>query len=332
MKDKPIVSVIIPMYNCEKFIYKTLINLKKQDYQNFEVILVDDGSSDSTVEEVKKVTDTFYDMNLFTKKNGGVSSARNHGLKQAKGDFIMFLDSDDYYPHNYISKMLEKQKEFPRHMILAAINNVDEKGKVLFTYPMKKTKNVILSKYELFKTIVEIGGYGGFVLNKLFSREIIERNNILFKEDIHFCEDQLFAMQYVNFVEGAAVSKSISYCRLIHTESFVQSRKNSQKFNPKWESYFVAKAELEKIVEKQDNLSEKEREKLKKINLLSWRNEYLFLKKLAIKFGYSSNILKRTRINLSDRNAFSFKLDIHNAILKNYSLKDLVKSILFRIF
>ena len=87
-------SIIIPAYNVEKYIAKTIVSILSQKYNNFELIVVDDGSYDNTVNIIKKFDDSR--IKLFCQKNSGVSSARNKGISESSGDYIVFVDSDDY--------------------------------------------------------------------------------------------------------------------------------------------------------------------------------------------------------------------------------------------
>lgn len=101
-QDTPLISIIIPLYNKEKNITSTLKSVLSQNYKNFEIIVVDDGSTDKSAENVKAIKDMR--IKYFYKSNGGVSSARNYGVKVAKGDWILFLDADDIL----LSECLEK--------------------------------------------------------------------------------------------------------------------------------------------------------------------------------------------------------------------------------
>ena len=105
MSKKPTVSVIIPFYNGEAFVTKAIENLKKQDFEDFEIILVNDGSTDNTAHELSKAVAQNPELNItvFNKENGGVSSARNQGIACAKGEWLCFVDDDDLISKRYLS-------------------------------------------------------------------------------------------------------------------------------------------------------------------------------------------------------------------------------------
>lgn len=108
MQTKPLVSVIIPFYNGENFVDSAVENLKNQDFSNFELILVNDGSKDNTLEKLELVKNQNPDLliTVINKENGGVSTARNCGIDIAKGEWICFVDDDDVPSNDYISSLL----------------------------------------------------------------------------------------------------------------------------------------------------------------------------------------------------------------------------------
>ena len=106
---KPMISIIIPMYNLEKYIVDCMESIRVQDYSNFEVLIVDDGSTDCSVKVVKEYIEQYKLKNFFllTKPNGGISSARNAGLEKAKGEWILFIDGDDWIEPECINVLVE---------------------------------------------------------------------------------------------------------------------------------------------------------------------------------------------------------------------------------
>ena len=110
---KKAVSVIVPVYNVEKFIFKTVNSILNQDYKNIKIILVDDGSPDISAKIIDELAKKDNRIVWVHKENGGVSSARNAGLKIATGEYVIFIDGDDWVEPNYVSYLLnlvEKNK------------------------------------------------------------------------------------------------------------------------------------------------------------------------------------------------------------------------------
>lgn len=143
------ISVVIPLYNKEKSIATTLQTVLNQTFQNFEIVIIDDGSTDCSVKEVKKVIDSR--IRLIQQSNAGVSAARNRGIKEAKGEFIAFLDADDEWKPYYLEKQYELTQKYPECSVFACNYEFkDIQGKVMPTIIRKlpfKGEDGILSNY-----------------------------------------------------------------------------------------------------------------------------------------------------------------------------------------
>ena len=98
---QPLISIIVPVYNCEEYIEKCIDSILHQTYQNFEVIVINDGSKDNTLEKLKKYINK-NKITIISIENNGVSNARNLGIKNSKGDYICFIDSDDWVEKEYL--------------------------------------------------------------------------------------------------------------------------------------------------------------------------------------------------------------------------------------
>ncbi|MBQ8680482.1 MAG: glycosyltransferase family 2 protein, partial [Treponema sp.] len=107
MDNQPLISVIVPVYNVEKYLPQCLDSIKNQTYKNLEIILIDDGSTDSSGVICDKVALIDKRIRVFHKENGGLSDARNYGIDKAKGSWLTFIDSDDYISSNYIEYLFK---------------------------------------------------------------------------------------------------------------------------------------------------------------------------------------------------------------------------------
>lgn len=143
------ISIVIPLYNKEQSIASTLQTVLKQTYQDFEIVIVNDGSTDHSVEEVKKVTDPR--IRLIHQNNAGVSAARNRGIEEAKGEYIAFLDADDEWKSDYLKTQHELTQKYPECNVFACNYEFkDTQGKVTPTIIRKlpfKGEDGILSNY-----------------------------------------------------------------------------------------------------------------------------------------------------------------------------------------
>lgn len=129
--DSAKVSVIIPAYNNETYIKKCLQSVTKQSYENLEILVINDGSSDRTEELIREVQQQDKRIQLFTQKNSGVSISRNRGIDTATGDYLTFVDADDYIGKDYIRDLVNRAEEKNADMVICGLKMVDEQGKVL---------------------------------------------------------------------------------------------------------------------------------------------------------------------------------------------------------
>ena len=109
-----LLSIVIPVYNAEKYLHLSIESVLKNDYKNFELILIDDGSSDNSLEICKRFADSDKRIKVFTQENKGTSATRNRGLELAKGEYVAFLDSDDWVDkdmYSYLISILNKNPE-----------------------------------------------------------------------------------------------------------------------------------------------------------------------------------------------------------------------------
>ena len=139
-------TVIIPLFNKEKFIESTLKSVLNQRFIDFEVLIINDGSTDKSEEKVLKFIDNR--IHYFYKENGGVSVARNFGIAQAQSDYITFIDADDYWYPNFLQEMFENIKRFPEPKVFSAAIEVETSKKVFSSsYSIVKTNDCEIVNY-----------------------------------------------------------------------------------------------------------------------------------------------------------------------------------------
>ncbi|UNM89968.1 glycosyltransferase family 2 protein [Vagococcus sp. CY52-2] len=209
MVDGTVVSIVIPMYNCEKTIENTIQSILYQSESNCEIILVNDGSTDSTFEKALELKNKNENtIKLVSKKNGGVSSARNLGISLSKGKYICFLDSDDIYKKNFLKEMLLKAEKDDSDCVICCIEYTDinfnmEYGEdEIFVGDNIIAKNVPkLIEKKIFNSMV----------NKLYKKSIIDENNILVDEELQIGEDFDFNLKYVEKCQKVSVINKFLY-------------------------------------------------------------------------------------------------------------------------
>jgi glycosyltransferase involved in cell wall biosynthesis len=183
-----LVSIIVPAYNAVYSIERCLKSVLNQTYANLEVIVVDDGSLDDTLSVVKKIQKTDKRLITFSKKNGGVSSARNYGLSMATGKFVMFCDSDDWIEPDMIENMVEANDKSPFCLTVCGINYVNK----------KKTSVMPLVEYdfvEISQAVADLycNGLLNLPSNKLYIKKYMRK----FNEKVKCGEDLIFNLQYI---------------------------------------------------------------------------------------------------------------------------------------
>lgn len=142
----PFFSVIIPLYNKEKFVENTLKSILNQSFMDFEVIIVNDGSTDASEEKVKQFSDDR--IRYFSKENEGVSTARNYGIDQAKSEYITFIDADDFWYPNFLQEMFQNINRFPNQKIFSGAIEVETIAKTLKAqYSIEKTSDSEIVNY-----------------------------------------------------------------------------------------------------------------------------------------------------------------------------------------
>ena len=185
------VSIIIPVYNIEKYIEECVNSVLVQSYKNFEVILVDDGSKDKSSIICDDLANLDNRIKVIHKKNGGLSSARNAGIKVSKGDYIAFIDGDDYWDDkdflkNAIDYLIHSNADFINYGLKKYYENEDimQEGKYIFD----RNAIDINDKRKTLDYLISNNLYISSACTKLIKRQIIQDNNLLFREGI-FSED-----------------------------------------------------------------------------------------------------------------------------------------------
>lgn len=190
--EKELVSIIIPAYNAEHHISRCLESILGQTYQNLEILVIDDGSTDGTYSIVKGISYRDNRVKVFTQKNAGVSAARNLGVDNAQGKYMTFVDADDYVREDFIEKMAEHIEHYD--LVICGYNLMRNK-----IVPMLLDKSRRLTKREFFKLMFCSKLITGACWNKLFYTNIVHNNQIRFPVQFIVNEDRVFCMLYYQY-------------------------------------------------------------------------------------------------------------------------------------
>ena len=212
----PTVSIIVPVYNAQDYLSKCIDSLLNQNYDDFELILVNDGSKDNSGQICDEYAKADNRIKVIHKENGGVSSARNCGLDKACGKYIMFCDSDDFVKEEFCTPLINLANEDEDCLVFAGITELwDDKEKDNLCPEFPEGESITLKNKEFCDLFVKLNLNSQFTLmnmpyNKLFSRSIIEKNQLRFDKNINYNEDFIFNLLYLEKVSAVKIyNKSI---------------------------------------------------------------------------------------------------------------------------
>ena len=204
------VSIIIPVSNGERHLRRCVDSILKQDYADVEVILVDDGSRDESLALMREYAAADARVVAVHKGNGGVSSARNRGLEEARGDYVQFVDVDDWLPMESTKLLVRELEAVGAELSVGDFyrvvgENVSQKGSI------EKGGALSRRQYadEMMRTPADL--YYGVLWNKLYRREIIAREALRMDESISYSEDMIFNLEYLLHVKTVSILKAPVY-------------------------------------------------------------------------------------------------------------------------
>lgn len=207
MIPSPEISVIVPIYNVEKYLRRCIDSILAQVFTNFELLLVDDGSTDSSGEICDDYSNIDHRIRVVHKANGGVSSARNIGLDNARGEWIAFIDADDWISVNYLMTLIENRNK--AQLIIGSFQLENTNEQYLGHY-----LNEGLYNEDSIKNIFECKPYSILLITpwaKLFKSEVIKMHDICFDCTIVGGEDTLFVLSYFLYIDSFYVTNQPIY-------------------------------------------------------------------------------------------------------------------------
>ena len=200
----PLVSVIVPVYNTGKVAKKVISQLLMQSYENIEIVVIDDGSTDDSLVRLQELAAKEERVKLLHQKNAGVSAARNAGIERARGEYMVFVDSDDEVEPEFLEKLVGAMSDPGVAVALTGKvhqNLQDERRTKVVTKPRRKRKErEKLANYMMYLLILDGRMYS--VTNKIFRAEVIRKLGLDFEEGRNLAEDAKFVLDYLLFCPG----------------------------------------------------------------------------------------------------------------------------------
>ena len=195
-KDK--VSVVLPIYNVEKYLKKSVQSVQNQTYRNLEIILVDDGSKDSSGRICDELSKEDSRIQVVHKNNGGLASARNSGYEVATGEYVMYIDSDDCVKEDTVKKCVDAIERDKSDVVIFGYEKVSEDGNIL---EVCSWDNKIYSHNEmtehLYRAICEMSF--GYAWNKLYRKSILDKSGVLGDAKVIDREDLIYNMELLKY-------------------------------------------------------------------------------------------------------------------------------------
>ena len=239
MKNEHLISVIVPIYNVCDTLNRSVMSIINQTYKNLEIILVNDGSTDNSLALIKKLALKDDRIVVINQLNGGVSSARNAGLRKASGDYVGFVDPDDWIELDMFEFLLNNALESNSEISICGY--VKEKKNGQEFDKNKEYKKEVFTSREALMIILDPGSFKGFTCNKLFKLESLLSKSLFFDEDIFFCEDLLFCCQAFLNTKTVHFGSSHKYHYVMHNTNASSAQYSGKKVS--------ALKAIEKIIE-----------------------------------------------------------------------------------
>lgn len=215
MKTNPIISIIMPIYNGLDYLPRCLASIESQVYHHWELIIVDDGSTDGSSDFLDKYASSQLKTRIIHKANQGVSSARNTGIEKANGEFIIFHDSDDIMSPFYLSSLLKAIQCCPNaDMAAGGVRFCEEEKSEDFEVLIDGREDLALPPYQALRYIRNLAAWG-----KIYRTETIKTNGLRFREDMRNGEDQDFVARYLMYSRNVALVHRTLMDYTVHTGS-----------------------------------------------------------------------------------------------------------------
>lgn len=237
------VSIIVPTYNAEDYIEKCLDSIVNQTLKEIEIIVINDGSTDSTLVKINKFANIDSRIKVITQTNQKQGAARNRGIEVAQGEYIGFVDSDDYIGNDYYEKLYDTASKYCADIATTNILKHKKKyDKYNVLYKKIEVANSTEKKYKLCEDKTHRFFY---VMNRIYKTSVIKNNSILFPEGCYF-EDVLFSTKAIFYANKIVSVPNTEYHYVEHSTSTVKSKDKSGK---KKNDHVIAYTELQEFAQ-----------------------------------------------------------------------------------
>ncbi|GAB1800839.1 glycosyltransferase [Priestia megaterium] len=315
--ESPLVSVIIPIYNVEKYISECIESILRQTYKNIEIIAINDGSTDNSLDIVKKYAVDNPHIKVLSQQNSGLSITRNKGINYSNGKYIYFLDSDDYILPDTLKNLIGLMEKNDLDLIQFGgkpfIDNIDMQLNSNF-YDVQAffQKNKIYKKTDFLQDVIK--GFRSQPCLYIVKKELIVNNNLQFMPNV-LHEDELFTLEIVLNTKSAMYDPNLYYQRR-YRENSIMTSNSIEKIKKSFDSYCI-------IIEEMNSLKKTYTNKLQ-MNLINSRMRSIYISLINKEFDESYKKSKLSKIKVINRRErlfyhFKYKTKKHVKNILRYS-------------
>lgn len=296
------VSIIVPVYKAEPYIRKCIDSILSQTFTNFELLLIDDGSPDNCGKICDEYAELDARVHVFHKENGGVSAARNLGLDHAKGDYVCFIDSDDWIDPDMLETLIGWEQKKQTDLLFFGLKYESAVDYSDTMELLQKISGVYEGINSVIKAcyILETNEIFGWTCNKLFRNCIIQDHHIKFNEEISIQEDHIFTLAYLKYVTCLAIYSYFPYHYRITADSL--TNRSYPYYLCKIRSLLIFEGRM-RLVDRSDGVGD-----------VSFYKRFTICQFLFVLLHYYRNSFHENNNNLKE-------IDFVRAMVRQYALK-----------
>lgn len=315
-----LITVVVPVYNVELYLEDCIDSILNQTYQNFEIILVDDGSTDNSEKICNQMAKINDKITVIHQLNQGVSAARNNGINEASGKYIIFVDADDTVENKYLEYLITPF--FDNNDIDISICGYSKVKSNGFIDLKTSGNEKHMTNRELFEDAFLDYGIEGYPFNKLYVTDKIKQFSIKFDKSIKICEDLLFYIEYLSHVKTGFYNPKPLYNYKVRENSALTLRLPGNDFRESWLTEIDAYKKIENLIPRNLGVSKK-RLTARRVWVSSFLTRLIYPAKNISKSRKKGLILNLNKYILANKPAFisSENYPKYDKIILNVNLK-----------
>lgn len=296
---RELVSVLVAVYNTQDYLERCIDSIIGQTYEKIEVIIVDDGSKDESLKICKDFMKKDSRIKVIHQENGGLAAARNTGIRYAEGEYVCFLDSDDYIENDYIETLYKSLKRYQVDVAVCAYDREYPNGKVV---AMCMDSDKMIGREEAMVNMYRYNSFGAYSWNKMFRMDMIKKYGLIYDPELRMSQDLYFSTQYIQKIKSAYYINRPLYHYIYNEDSVCRNIKKTGVFQDRFMTSILAH-------EKTKDLLQAEDKEIRQSFSERYVNTYM---RLTVNLYYSKNYDKRL-LTMAKKN---IRTDLTNFIFR----------------